>query len=1155
MEDMEDKYNIIRNESLLIKPFSCFLGCTKLPMDDIFKKSNQFKENINEFKLLGKSYCFTFSKISENECDMNIFLNNNLKLKMRLYYEPITLNLENLNLSEKSVLLYSNEQVKEMIYLFKSKYKFFIQENQTLEEGDNFDTLKEINIEKKLDFDINNETFLDLKNNLKQTLKIISENENEILEIDPLYLSFNFHEIFPEQLGTKAFKLILNHERKNFLEKLNTFIASKDKYFLWIIGSDGIGKTVSLMYHTLINGGNSFYINLKLLKKNRVEIKNIFVNEIIRFFYFKNKEYVQSEFMNFENEIEYILTNIFKLDDKEYKIEQKYKFWIFLKNLISELSRIFKNIQLTIIIDQYRDISADNDYQYINSFLKFIYKKNHKIILSTSINNYEFQSDFFNNVNTINFILNNDEEEESSIDYDLIEEKDDNKDNYEILQECEFYEKFLIKKEYKNMIKKTNETLSVESKFILNNEFKDNTLKIFYSNLVSGKILQIDFEDEEKKCFQNFNYNLKYINKFIKYKYDVENGLIKDEINKENEEKNILKLLNQETQKKIKEKNNKGQNSDNNIQDLNDNNNKEQNNNFQALNNNEDNNINNQGINNNKDPNSNNQDLNNNTKALNNNKNGTKNTKEDIIKIQEKIKDNSKLKIINNFYEYCYNHITSKIENFYSAKEKSDFIKDTNIYEYEKLKELRDTVYNQDFLNIKQLRYKMSYYPGKYLNIINKNFILENNIFYPQLEKLQIKYSNRFFKMTLNEFLSRIEDQMDISTNKKGSGAGIDFEKKVINSIIFNKSQVFGQYNYKKRVIFSLVGKTTNSELTVKKHREEENTNYLYDFYNIKEYSDYIDDIDPIEPYTVKRDINLEDNLYLIIQVSKTGRSFDFVILKKVDNNWYLYLFQVTINKTGELKTKNQYISDSVYCESYLESLYKIKIEKVFLIFIVPFDSYEEKFIKELENRNIYYIFFQLGSFYDKERVIINNFNFFEAELIEEKLNESEKIQKNLQKSLEAWDRSVHNFIRRKRKNEKLYKFYKRNLSSIGGKGTQLILESEMKNKIIDALYNNKKIINEEYELLFIQNCKFSNVEKVSKQNNLLIFFKINNKSYFYFEKYYQLTNDSFSIIAQKPTGTNLKNFKYEKKKINLNEINESSNLCFCFTLLGENII
>ena len=112
-----------------------------------------------------------------------------------------------------------------------------------------------------------------------------------------------------------------------------------------------------------------------------------------------------------------------------------------------------------------------------------------------------------------------------------------------------------------------------------------------------------------------------------------------------------------------------------------------------------------------------------------------------------------------------------------------------------------------------------------------------------------------------------------------------------------------------------------------------------------------------------------------------------------------------------------------------------------------------------------------------------------------------------------------------------------------------------MKNKIIGTLYENKKIDNDEYELLFIQNCKFNNIKEVSEQNNLVIFFKIKDETYFFFEKYYHLKNGSFSQIAKKPKGMDFKNFKYNKKKINLNEISELSDLCFCFTLLGENIV
>ena len=132
-------------------------------------------------------------------------------------------------------------------------------------------------------------------------------------------------------------------------------------------------------------------------------------------------------------------------------------------------------------------------------------------------------------------------------------------------------------------------------------------------------------------------------------------------------------------------------------------------------------------------------------------------------------------------------------------------------------------------------------------------------------------------------------------------------------------------------------------------HREREKKNYLYEFYDLKEYSEKIDDID-FE--FGSNQIKLDGNLYLITQASKTGRSFDFAILKRIDKNeWFLYIFQAAINKYGELKTKSSYVDDCIRCEKYLSNLYKINIKKKYFIFVIPFNSYEGSFVMELEKR------------------------------------------------------------------------------------------------------------------------------------------------------------------------------------------------------------
>ena len=78
-----------------------------------------------------------------------------------------------------------------------------------------------------------------------------------------------------------------------------------------------------------------------------------------------------------------------------------------------------------------------------------------------------------------------------------------------------------------------------------------------------------------------------------------------------------------------------------------------------------------------------------------------------------------------------------------------------------------------------------------------------------EVQSFQIKYSNKFCKLTINDLIKDFEIEINaLNKEIRGSGAGINFEKNVIDSILHNTEQVFGQLKYQKRIIFSLVGKT-----------------------------------------------------------------------------------------------------------------------------------------------------------------------------------------------------------------------------------------------------------------------------------------------------------------------------------------------------------
>ena len=1049
--------NCIIENNLLRQPFLLYIEDTVLPIESIFSQSNKYKKDLEDFEINKKKYEIKFNKINEYECEMSLYINKDFEFSCILLYQPIKLNLKDLSLSVKEIYLYSERQLKQIISTFDLKYLFFDNNNNTLEPSKSYKSLKEVTILKKKIYDVDNKIFLDMIENYLKFLDI--DKSQKIIEINPLLLSFNFKDIFKEKMiNDKIFKLILNEDRNKFIQRITDFINS-DKKFLWMVGSD-------------------------------------LANDIIKYFYIKKENKDPKTFKNTKGQLIYILNTIFSSQTNSKKLSIN-DFWYLLKYLVFEISITHYNKPLIIILDQYRDLNIDINYQFLNDFFESVNKKNCKVIISCSINNYNIESAFFNNIK--NFSFNSGYEEDNSDTNDKIE------DEYDVNQECEFFEKVLKKKEEKNILLINDDVIEQgDSPLSLNKAFKDITLKVYYPSLVSGKELSKDFQIEEIKCFQNFSFNLKYINKYISFKNNYQNGKI---------------MKNIETNKDNKEKENKFiQSLDNNIEKNTDSQKKEKNTNIIEKNIDE-----------------------------KNNKNQEKTINENI-NISE---------IIDKFYESCYNHMASKIQVFYSKIDSNKNIKSITIDEYNKLKELRDFIFNEATFSISDLRKKIGSYPGKYLNIRQLNYLYSESDNNENVNNFQIEYSNTFFNFAINNLVKKLEKEIDITYNNylRGSGAGVNFESKVINSILNSPKPIFGNLKFNKRRVFSLVGKTSSSKNTVQSHREEEKNNRLYKFYNIYEYSDLIDDIDYEESEAEK--IKLSEDLYLIIQVSKNGRSFDFAILKKIENSneWFLYLFQATINKTSELKQKKKYVYGSVLSESYLSKLYGIKIIKKFLIFVIPKETSDINFIQELENRKICYIYYNFYQFFNKSESIICNLNFAGSEITDEKENKLDFYQFKIEKSIKAFNDSIDQYLKRKRKNKRLSNFYTKNLTYILGRGIKLNLSNEIKLKIVSAINENKTLDESEYEFLFIGNCKLKNAIDVYSSYNLIIFFVFQDIYYFYFGEFYQFINDAFNKMTenQKFAFSKLKNEKYNKNPIELSDIKKNSDLCFCYELLTLN--
>ena len=576
---------------------------------------------------------------------MSLYNNKNFEFSCILLYQPIKLNLKDLNLSIEEISLYSERQLKQIISTYNLKYLFYDNNGITLDPMKSYKSLKEVSIMRKKIYDVDNKIFLDMIEKYLEFLNI--DKSQKIIEINPLLLSFNFDYIFKEKMiNDKTFKLILNEDRNKFLQRIKDFINSEKK-FLWLVGPEGIGKTISFMYYTLISEENILYLNLKLFNKNNCKAEENLASDIIRYFYIKKENKNPKTFKNTKSQLIYILKTIFSSQTNSKKITIN-NFWILLKNLVFEISIAHYNKPLIIILDQYKDLNIDAKYQFLNDFFESVNKKNIKVIISLSINNYNLESAFFNNINNFSFVSGYEEACINNSDInDMIV------DEYDVKQECEFVEKVLEKKQKNNNILLFNDDVveQDDSSLLLNKTFKDITLKIYYPSLISGKDLSKDFQIEEIKCFQNFNFNLKYINKYINFKKNYHQGKIMKNIKANN------KILNNNIEKNT----------------------------------------------------------------------NSQNTEKNINIIKKNIDENNNinvLEIIDKFYESCYNHMASKIEAFYSKINNNKNIKSITIEEYNKLKELRDFIFNEAIFSISELRKKIGSYPGKYLNIRLHNYYI-----------------------------------------------------------------------------------------------------------------------------------------------------------------------------------------------------------------------------------------------------------------------------------------------------------------------------------------------------------------------------------------------------------------------------------------------
>ena len=333
------------------------------------------------------------------------FDNDVIKLKdkcdfQEIYRYPITFEL--LFEDKPAFKVYSSNQLADAINELKNYFCFFI--NNSFKNNNDVKEYVKMKKENRINnnkirlvpfiyevfrnYDLNNK-YEDLINNEEEFTQF--DIDKEILE--PYFLFIEKKEIakkigiekmknFKKNLLENKLAFIINKERRNFISKLDNYIqVDIQKEPMIIIGNDGVGKSLTLQFYTLLEkeGFKKLYFNLKLLKfcKNRDYI----LIELIRGFTSKNQT---------EKYFKEYLECIKILQDDNFSGVKH--FFIILKKIMNKLKR--NSDKYVVIIDQFNfeKISLDdfNEFKYgIQDHEKF------KIILCCSLSDDKNKKEMF----------------------------------------------------------------------------------------------------------------------------------------------------------------------------------------------------------------------------------------------------------------------------------------------------------------------------------------------------------------------------------------------------------------------------------------------------------------------------------------------------------------------------------------------------------------------------------------------------------------------------------------------------------------------------------------------------------------------------------------------------------------------------------------
>ena len=516
------------NEEKNLKIF-CF---SNIELKEIWNCINNKEEKSGNISLTYEKEEKTINKLfarKENVCKMLSF-----------YKNPV-----NLKIDQKEYKIYTVEQCRSILSQFnEDDYIVIVNEKNINTETINHEDIKDIQIKKFNTKKVNEgigEYILRQKNELP--------SKETIIEIEKKNLSLYFDEIcISPDKNCKCFSLLLEETRIEFINKINIFLDS-EKIFYLILGTDGIGKTISLLYYTssFFNNYRNLYLNLKLLfkyqsKKNK--LKEIFFDELKRLFLtYSDSKNVQD---NLIYEYQYLIKTI---DENERNSQGIQYIWDLLSNFIAIYDRYLTG-DVLIVLDQYKTDDIDNNFQNLNKLSDLINSKRlnnrYKLMILISINNYDTKNIFLENLTNICFtpIFNNNiiplPKYRSNIDdnYEIISNNIFNKNlipnNYEF-DDIENY----LNKEYQNFQENFSQCINsssfapnpIVSKLKLNTDYLNLTKKEYINEIINCKsLLKEDIDKNYLNCIEIFGYSMKY--------YSLLMSEINNTKNENNEDKN-----------------------------------------------------------------------------------------------------------------------------------------------------------------------------------------------------------------------------------------------------------------------------------------------------------------------------------------------------------------------------------------------------------------------------------------------------------------------------------------------------------------------------------------------------------------------------------------------------------------------------------------